>query len=142
MIKLLGIVLIICSFAVTGNKLAKRKRARLDYMENMLSALSEFCCAIKFFSLPIPKAMEKSGIEVILKSGIYENLSSEDKKDLDIFLKGLKSETLSGQLVNIEAYEKKLKKEELDEREKYKKEAKLIKGGFLLIGFLAVIILM
>ena len=32
----------------------------------------------------------------------------EDEKDLEIFIKGLKAETLSGQLVNVEAYEKKL----------------------------------
>lgn len=143
MLKLWGAILIAVSFIALGDKAAKFKRHRLDFLEEMLAVIYEFRTAIELFSLAVPRALEKCGIDEIYCRAKRENaVNSEDCKDFDFFSKGLKAETLPGQLANIEIYEKKLKAEEKEEREKYKKEAKLIRGGFMLFGFLVVIMLL
>ena len=143
MIKLFGIFLIILSFIALGRKFAEMKRLRLDFLENMIICLADFKAAIELFSLPIPNAVEKSKIEKTAKEAIEEKCcSKEDERDFSLFIKGLKSETADGQMTNVEVYERKLKNEEALERERYRKEAKLIKGGFTLLGFLLVVMLL
>ncbi len=136
MLKLWGSVLIVVAVYAIGQKLAESKRERLEFIESMLIALSDFKMAVEVFSLPLPKALEKSGIR-----GYEGRVSGEDEKDFINFLQGIKSETAEGQLSNIAAYERKLLCEEEEERKKYKKEAKLIKGGFLLFGLLITVVL-
>ncbi len=136
MLKLWGTALVVIAFYAMGQKMAEKRRCRLVFIENMLKALSDFKTAVELFSYPLPKALEKSGI-----SGYEDKVSGEDKKDFSTFLKGVKSETIEGQLSNIAQYENKLLKEEADERARYKKEAKVIKGGFLLLGFLITVML-
>ena len=143
MIKLFGIFLIILSFIALGRKFAAMKRLRLDFLENMIACLSDFKAAIELFALPIPKAVEKSKIEKTAKEAFLKKCcNEEDERDFSLFIKGLKSETTDGQITNIKVYERKLKNEEERERERYKKEAKLIKGGFVLLGFLLVVMLL
>ena len=143
MLKACGAVLIAFAFFTFGDKAAKIKRRRLDFLEGMLAALSEFKVAVELFSLAVPRALAKSGMEEIKDNAeSAKAMNKEDEKDFEIFIKGLKAETLSGQLVNVEAYEKKLKIEETYEREKYRKEEKLLRGGFVLLGFLTVIMLL
>ena len=143
MIKLFGIFLIILSFIALGRKFATMKRLRLDFLENMIICLADFKAAIELFSLPIPNAVEKSKIEKTAKEAIFKKCcNEEDERDFSLFIKGLKSETEDGQMSNIEVYERKLKNEEALERERYRKEAKLIKGGFTLLGFLLVVMLL
>ena len=143
MIKLFGIFLIILSFIALGRKFAAMKRLRLDFLENMIICLADFKAAIELFSLPIPNAVEKSKIEKTAKEAIFKKCcNKEDERDFSLFIKGLKSETEDGQMSNIEVYERKLKNEEALERERYRKEAKLIKGGFTLLGFLLVVMLL
>ena len=139
MLKLWGAVLIVIAVYAMGQKLAERKRERLEFIEKMVVSLSDFKEAVTFFALPLPKALERSGIEK--HKSLMDKLSDGDKKDFALFLKGIRSETAEGQLSNIAAYERKLHSEEEEERKKYKKEAKLIKGGFLLFGLLITVVL-
>ncbi|MDO5479971.1 MAG: hypothetical protein Q4G23_12500 [Clostridia bacterium] len=143
MLKLFGILFVVSAFFIMGLKFAKSKRARLDFLENMRPALIEYKTAIELFSVPVPKAATKSGIEkTAVKARENNALSKEDENDFAVFIRGLKAETLEGQLMNISAYDRKLEKEEAEERERYKKEAKLIKGGFALLGMLVAIMLL
>lgn len=143
MLKLWGALFVAFAFFIFGEKMAKKKRQRLDFLESMSVALEEFKCAIEIFSLAVPRALEKSGIEEIKEKADRENtINEEDNKDFEIFITGLGAQTLPGQLVNVSIYRQKLEKEEVYEREKYKKESKLIKGGFVLLGFLTVIMLL
>ncbi|MBQ2941232.1 MAG: hypothetical protein IJD97_03240 [Clostridia bacterium] len=140
MLKLWGAAITVMAFYAMGVKVAEERRRRLEFIEKMIVSLSDFKEAVTFFALPIPKALERSGIEK--HKSLMDKLSDGDKKDFALFLKGIRSETAEGQLSNIAAYEKKLLSEEVEERLKYKKEAKLVKGGFLLFGLLITVLLM
>lgn len=143
MIKLWGTMLVLLAFFVAGEKITRLKRRRLDYIEAMLQAISEFEAAVEYFMVPVPKALEKSGIlcarNLAEESGV---LTSEDRNAYGIFISGASACTVSGQLENARAYKNRLSLEETEERDKYKKESGLIKGGSLLSGLLLVVMLL
>ncbi len=138
MIKFAGSVLIVAAFFLLGRKTACFKRKRLSWLEEVRLSLADFKAAIDVFDVPVPEALEKSGLTENKKSFF----NADDQRDYRIFIKGTKSETKEGQLLNINTYDDKLEKEEMAERTKYSNEAKLIKGGLTLGGILLVIVLL
>ena len=138
MIKLFGFIITVFAFLLLGKKVSYAKRSRLTYLEDMRLSLADYKAAINVFSLPVPEALNKSGISEKGASFINE----EDEKDFNIFMKGTKAETVDGQLSNITGYEKKMESEENAERAKYASESHLIKGGFVLAGILLALLLL
>ncbi len=138
MIKLLGFIMTAFAFVLLGRRASYAKRKRLTYLEEMRLSLADYKAAIEVFSLPVPEALEKSGIS----KKEMEFITKEDGNDFYIFVKGTKAETTEGQLSNISVYEKKLETEEDIERAKYANESHLIKGGFAMAGILLALLLL
>lgn len=138
MVKFFGFIMTVFAFVLLGRKISYAKRSRLTYLEDMRLSLADYKVAIEVFSLPVPEALDKSGIS---KKGTGF-INKEDENDFNIFIKGTKSETAEGQISNISVYEKKLESEENAERVKYANESHLIKGGFVLAGILLALLLL
>ena len=141
--KLWGSAMILLAFMSVGENIARLKRRRLSYIEKMIQAIAEFEVAVECFMLPVPKALEKSGIldnRAFADKGNF--LTKEDDMAYSFFISGVGACTVTGQLENARMYKNRLSSEEAEERERYKKENGLIRGGSLLFGLLLVVMLL
>lgn len=134
MLKLVGAAAILLSAFLYGRVLTDKKRERLSYMENMITAAEKFKALIAS-KTPIGDALCMCEIEK------EKAVTGEDKEALERFFTALDVETESGVLEAASIFSDTLKKDEEAEREKYTREAKVIGGASVAVGLLVCVLL-
>lgn len=119
-----------------GLILSDKRRQRLNYIENMISALEKFKSLISSSKIPVFEAAALCNIE--MGSAVTE----EDKKELERFFIGLDSETEEAITENADTFLSRLLREEGPEKEKYLKETRIIRGTSIALGTLLFIVLL
>lgn len=134
--KLIGAILIVLSSVMYGVSLTKKRRARTEYLTKTARDLERFKSLIAISKIPVGEALEKCTLSP-------ENAPNDkDKAMFEEFKKGLDAETGEGIIGVADLFLADVLREKDIAREKFEKEAHLIKSGSVLMGLLAAIILL
>ncbi len=134
MLKIMGAAAITAAFFLYGRVIIDKRRQRLCYIENMITSVERFKSAVAS-KTPLERALKESGIER------DKALGGEDFNALECFFSGIDVETESGVIEAAQIFTAKLIKDGESEKEKCKKEARLINGGSVALGVLVCILL-